>query len=248
MDGIITAARFAHIAAGFLGLALYWVPVFARKGGVNHVRFGRWFEIAAYFVLGTAAVTTVTRLVGTAMLGIGPTDAPMRFTFIVFLGYLTWVTFVIVRHGVGVLRTKKDPTVYRSRGNLALAYSSMVASLLIITYALYYQPGSMIVLLALSPIGILSGWGMRRYIVDPPESPKAWFYEHMGSMLGAGIAFHTAFAVFGATRLFDIGLTGWISVVPWVLPTVIGIPASEIWTRYYRRKFGDLPPPAEATA
>jgi hypothetical protein len=43
-------------------------------------------------------------------------------------------------------------------------------------------------------------------------------------------------------------LTGWISVVPWVLPTVIGIPASEIWTRYYRRKFGDLPPPAEAAA
>ena len=59
-------------------------------------------------------------------------------------------------------------------------------------------------------------------------------------MIGAGIAFHTAFAVFGSSRLFDIGLTGWIAVIPWVLPAAIGIPATILWTRHYRRKFGEL--------
>ena len=72
-------------------------------------------------------------------------------------------------------------------------------------------------------------------------SPRAWLYEHLGSMLGAGIAFHTAFAVFGSAQLFDLGLSGWTAVVPWVAPAAIGIPAIFLWTRHYRRKFGDLP-------
>ena len=36
----------------------------------------------------------------------------------------------------------------------------------------------------------------------------AWWYEHMGSMLGGGIAFHTAFLVLGAGRLFGLRLDG----------------------------------------
>jgi hypothetical protein len=34
-------------------------------------------------------------------------------------------------------------------------------------------------------------------------------------------------------------LTGFAAVVPWILPSLIGIPASAIWTGYYRRKFND---------
>ena len=59
----------------------------------------------------------------------------------------------------------------------------------------------------------------------------------MGSMLGCGIAFHTAFIVFGAQRLWAYELAGPLAVVPWLLPTVIGIPAIVIRTGYYRRKF-----------
>ena len=44
-------------------------------------------------------------------------------------------------------------------------------------------------------------------------------------------------AVFGSTRLFDIGLTGWIAIIPWIAPAAIGIPAIVIWTRHYRLKF-----------
>lgn len=53
-----------------------------------------------------------------------------------------------------------------------------------------------------------------------------------------------AFIVFGAQRLFDYSSAlGGLVWLPWVLPAAIGIPASIIWTRYYRRKFGDLPAP-----
>ena len=73
--------------------------------------------------------------------------------------------------------------------------------------------------------------------MKPGAQHMGWFYSHMGSMLGGGIAFHTAFIVFGAQRLWAYELAGSFAVVPWLLPTVIGIPAIVIWTGYYRRKF-----------
>jgi len=33
---------------------------------------------------------------------------------------------------------------------------------------------------------------------------------------------------------------GWIGVLPWLLPAAVGIPASVLWTRRYRRRFGEL--------
>ena len=42
-------------------------------------------------------------------------------------------------------------------------------------------------------------------------------------MIGGGIAFHTAFAVFGAQRLWDYELSGFLGVLPWILPALIGI-------------------------
>ena len=50
-----------------------------------------------------------------------------------------------------------------------------------------------------------------------------------------------SFAVFGLGRLFNLGLTGLVAVVPWILPTLIGVPAFVIWTRHYQRKFDDVP-------
>ena len=85
-----------------------------------------------------------------------------------------------------------------------------------------------------------TGFGMLQYVRNPPTSARAWMYEHLGAMLGSGIAFHTAFAVFGMNRLFEINLGGWFAIVPWILPAAIGIPAITIWTRHYRRKFGEI--------
>jgi hypothetical protein len=70
----------------------------------------------------------------------------------------------------------------------------------------------------------------------------AHWYEHLGSMVGGGIAFHTAFAVFGIQRFIEYDLSGIVAVLPWVLPTIVGTIAITILTRHYRKKFGDLAP------
>lgn len=240
MAYVAEIARLIHITFGFIGLAAFWIPVFAKKGAVNHVRFGKIFVRSAYVVLAAATVALGLRLASLYGAGVGPADEPALFAFIVFLAYLIFVTFVTIRHGMGVLRHKRDPAALYTRLNTFLAYASVVASASIVGYAILMSPPNSILLFALSPIGFGVGFGNLRYMKGPAPSPRSWLYEHLGAMLGAGIAFHTAFAVFGASRLFDIGLTGWVSVIPWVLPAAIGIPATVIWTRRYRRKFGEL--------
>ncbi len=240
METIATAIRWIHVAAGFVGLAAFWVPVFAKKGGPRHVLFGKIFEVSAYIVLAGAALSVVYRLVEFSGQGIGIDQTPMAI--MVFLGYLTFVTYATLRQALAVLRTRRDEQqTIATPLNFALAYGSILASMALITYALTVRPPIMILLLALSPIGIGVGTGNLKYLRGKHDSQREWFYQHMGGMLGAGIAFHTAFAVFGVTRLFDVGLTGWVAVIPWVAPAAIGIPTIAIWTRYYRRKFGELP-------
>ena len=46
----------AHVATGFIGLAAFWIPLFARKGGRVHVQAGRVFTYCAYVVT-VSAVT-----------------------------------------------------------------------------------------------------------------------------------------------------------------------------------------------
>ncbi len=229
--------RFVHVIFGVVGLAAFWIPVITKKGAVNHVRFGKIFVWSAYVVLAAAALSLVASLTENVAQGISLNEQPANYAFIVFLGYLTFVTFLSVRHGMAVLKHKRDPAGLRNAPTRMLAYGGILASVSVVLYALILSPPNKILLLALSPIGISTGFGILRYIGAEQISKRAWMYEHLGAMLGSGIAFHTAFAVFGSTRLFDIGLSGWIAVIPWVAPSAIGIPAIVLWTRHYRLKF-----------
>lgn len=232
----------AHAAFGFLGLAAFWVPVLSKKGGARHVWFGRAFLYCAYVVLASAAIAVIYRLGKLLAAGTGPSAEPTLFALLLFLGYLALTTFVTVRHAVGVLRTKRDPDALATPFNIAMGRLAIAASLLLITYALYFRPPIMVLLLALSPIGLGTGYTILRYLRGARRSARQWLYAHLGGMLGAGIAFHTAFAVFGVSQLFSFRLDGWVGILPWVLPGVVGTVAIVIWTRHYERKFGELVP------
>lgn len=70
------SARYVHIIFGSIGLLACWVPLFARKGAVNHVRFGKVFVGSAYIVLAAATVALSSRLADLVARGIGPADEP----------------------------------------------------------------------------------------------------------------------------------------------------------------------------
>jgi len=236
----LTVLVFVHVTAGFVGLAAFWVPILTRKGGKNHKFFGKIFKYSAYLVLSAAMASVCYRLIEAFSQGLRPSQDPDNFGFAVFLGYLAVVTLIGMRHGFVVLERKADLRLLNSPLNRSLGWLSISCSLGLIFFAIYYTPSNVIILLSLSPIGILTGSGILSAIAGKLQSKKAWFYEHMGALIGTGIAYHTAFAVFGSGQLFNLGLQGFAAVLPWIAPALIGIPAIIIWTRYYRRKFGDL--------
>ncbi|MGH7358748.1 MAG: hypothetical protein ACREJR_08040 [Candidatus Rokuibacteriota bacterium] len=240
-----------HVAAGFTGLVAFWIPAFAPKGGRVHVRAGRVFMICAFVVAGTAlaiALLTLASPFGTHPEArpddparLGAALSQLRFLE-AFLGYLAIVTFATVWHGVRVMRSRREGTSIRTRFHTAVGVVTVLAGAGVLVMGLTFDQEARWVLLALSPIGFIVGSGMLRYARGERKEPMAHWYEHLGSMLGGGIAFHTAFAVFGIQRFIDFDLSGIVCLLPWVLPTIVGTIAITILTRHYRKKFRDLAP------
>jgi hypothetical protein len=241
---LFDALVLAHVATGFVGLAAFWIPVFARKGGRTHVRAGQVFTYCAYVVTLSAVTASAGRIVGFQVQGIGFADRPDSYGFALFLGYLGVVTFATVRQAIRVVVTRRAPETLRTPFHEALGWASIAGSVAVVVFALGVRSDISPILLGLSPIGLFTGSSMLRLMRNPGAQHMGWFYSHLGSMLGGGIAFHTAFIVFGAQRLWAYELAGPLAIVPWILPTLIGIPAIAFWTRYYRRKFGRSVPAA----
>ncbi|MEM7351818.1 MAG: hypothetical protein AAF657_13555 [Acidobacteriota bacterium] len=247
MEILRDVLRWTHVILGFTGLIAFWFPVFARKGGTIHRRVGKVFVWCGYGVTASAFVSCGVHTWMIFATGIVEQNRA-NLAFLAMLAYLAVVTFVTLHHAMRVLGPKRDPTLLDQPLDRSLAYAAIAASLGLIAFALLQPTDRSILLIAMSPIGLSVGWGILRYIRGTDPSTRAWFYAHMGATLGAGVAFHTAFAVFGAARLFDLHLSGFTGMLPWLLPAAIGIPAGSLWERYYRRKFGDLPPKGAAAA
>jgi hypothetical protein len=156
------------------------------------------------------------------------------------LSYLILVVSIGLRHGFAVLEHKSDITELNTGLNNALANISMLASGIIIVYAIIVSPTNQILLYALSPIGIFTGLDIKTAVRNKHQYKKTWLYEHLLALLGTGIAFHTAFAVFGAGQIFNLSFSGFTQVVPWITPALIGTPAISIWTRIYKKKYSDF--------
>lgn len=75
---------------------------------------------------------------------------------------------------------------------------------------------------------VFAGLDVRGF-VRPPADKNAWWFTHMGNMLGAYIATVSAFS---ATNLDFLP-----PVVRWLWPTVLGGIGIFAWTGYYRARF-----------
>jgi hypothetical protein len=244
-----------HIVAGIIGLFAFWTPAVARKGGTVHMRAGRVFFYCTCAIavsgFGMAALLLADpNAVKPPAQALSPEAAAARAaayrSYVPFIVYLVLITFVPVYHGVRVLQTRHAPHLLRTPFHTTVNSVAILSSFVLAGFGIgLRQP----VFLALSPIGVLAGWGQLQFARRPYPTRMAWWYAHMDAMLGGGIAFHTAFLVLGAGRLLGISIDGPGAILPWLMPTIVGIPAGTIWVRYYRRKFKeDVPAPAPDVA
>ena len=156
--------------------------------------------------------------------------------FAAFLAYLAGVTLAAGWQGIWAAEMKREPKAMRTPFSLALNAAVLLGGLAVLVLGIKYRSGPLI---ALSPIGPFIGAGNLRYLLRGPESRMHWMYEHLGSMIGTGIAGYTAFLVFGGTRLFPSMARSQLYTVFWVLPTLIGVPVIFMTVAYYQRKFNE---------
>jgi hypothetical protein len=147
-----------------------------------------------------------------------------------FLFFVAILTATNVSSGVRVLRAKARTTSGRHPWDLGLPALLTASSIAGAAHGL--STGNQL-FTAFSVIGLLAGGGNLAYWLTPPTHPMHWWFEHMSSMIGACIAATTAFLVVNASNL---GLETF-SLIVWLTPSIIGVPAIAIWTRYYKRKF-----------
>jgi len=246
--------RLLHIGAGFLGLATFWIPAIAKKGSMLHMRCGSLFVLCSYIVGVSAFVSGVwgvadpvgfLRVQGVPDAAAVRNAGNVRFLFFI-LTYLSTAILSGVQMGVRVLRTKNHPEkldaprlryVIHLGGLTALLLAVFgVAKTLTAVFGSRY-----VICIVLGLLGVVDWRENLNFLRNPRPSPRAWWYKHMECMLGCGIGFHTAFLVFGLSRLMpSAALPGAWALLPWILPTLIGIPVMQKWIRYYKRKFGEL--------
>ncbi|MFZ6183608.1 hypothetical protein [Nannocystis pusilla] len=227
-----------HIGAGVTSLLTLVPPLVARKGGAWHRRVGLAFVAAM-------AVTAVSGLVIAGLwiavpLAIKPPPSPEQAAaqiagmrqFGCFLAYLGVLILQAVTSGmravaVGRRRAAHGALVDRAMAVFVLGTGAALAIAGICQ-------GS-VLMIVFGAIGSHGGWHDLRYHLRPQTERRAWLVRHLESMLGAVIAALTAFSVFNVSRLFGAVLPADLAFLPWVLPTLIGVPAARAWKARYTR-------------
>ena len=238
MDSFHEILRYVHIGAGFVGLAAFWVPLFARKGAKVHVVAGRVFKYCAYLVLGAAAIGLAIYFAQVIRDGMSWSDS--QVAFLVFLSYLTYVTWMSINYGLKVLSAKRDLTALNTPTNRLMARAAIASSVALVAYALIMSPSNKVLLFALSPIGFFGGLDVLKAIGGRLKEKKAWFLRTHGKHGSAVVSHFIPHSLCSAPNTSLIwNLPGWTQVIPWVAPAAIGIPGTAIWKNYYLRKFRD---------
>lgn len=222
MNRLLELVLMVHVAGGLVGLASFWVPAVARKGGPLHRKAGRIYVKGMALVVITGVPLAIA------------TFADRNWIGGTFLLYLVVITGTALYAGLRALKSKAGPHLFITPTHRTLALLNIGVG----ATALVVGVTTQVWLLAgFSLIGLLAGISMRQFARTPPTDPRFWWYEHFGGMIGTGIAAHVAFLNFGARRLIPGYSLGDWGMLAWFVPVVVGVVATNRIAVHYRRKF-----------
>lgn len=215
-DSLVSVLRGVHIAAGVAALATFAVPLVTKKGSPLHRRVGRAYVYAMYGVVFAAFAVVAVRLA---------TVEASRRAQPLFLGFVALLSFAACFHGVRVLGQKGRTAPVTSPIDLAVPVVLAAASLGMAAFGLAtgFSLGWMF-----APLGLAVAVPQLRTLRTVPEGKRWWLRAHLRGMIVAVIGTLTAFLVVNAGRLLPS-----MGVLPWFLPTIVGVPAMLVWRRKY---------------
>jgi uncharacterized membrane protein len=242
MTVIHQLAFYLHVAFGSCALLLFWVPVFTRKGNVDHKRFGRIFASAMYLVAISGATMASLDLIAPLTIHAAtvnpanpevPVTAAQIRASAMFLLSLSILVFTSTRQGWLAIVHKADRQPLRHPLHLGLCGLLIVAGISLFVTGMLFNS---ILFMVFAVLEIVSGIGRLRYSLKKELAPKEWWIEHLNDLIGSGIGAYTAFFVFGGSRLLS-GILDNGSLLLWVAPGVIGSIAIALLSRRYRHRF-----------
>ncbi len=232
----------AHVIVGAASLVLFWIPVTARKGGAVHVRAGYWYAQCMYLVAATALLLCI--IVAVDPIGIKHAGqnltavqafeiAAQRRGSALFLFAIGVLVIASVRHGLLTLGENLSRTRTRSLGHTSL---NIGLGILAVILALEGYRDSTILYYVFAALCAVTAGSNLRYAWRRTIDRNDRIRSHLSAMIGAGIASHTAFFVFGANRFLGELLVGNWQLVPWIAPGVVGTIIISVVSRRYTRK------------
>ncbi len=240
---------YIHISFGICALLVFWVPVFARKGSLDHKRFGRFFAIAMYALafsgLVMSGIDLASPLSGHPQAADASAErlaamaANIRL-FAYFLFSLSILVLATTRQGWLVILNREDRSVLRTPLHIGLCAALIVAGVVLSGVGFYTGEFLFMIFGALE---VWVGINQLRYAFKEKLGPKEWWVEHLGGLTASGIAAYTAFFVFGGNQLISQIFSGSMASVQiflWVAPGVIGGVAIAVLSRQYTRRFASM--------
>jgi hypothetical protein len=181
-----------------------------------------------WIVVITAAILSVKNLV------IGRVNMGM------FLGFISLITANPLWHGIAILNHKKSQSKMFRTTHIVFRLAIVVTAILMVAYGAIGLGGknAAILMFVFGGLGIADLPGVIQTLRNKAPQPN-WFKEHLVGMCVSGIAAYTAFFVFGANQYLQMVLSGYWMVLPWILPTIIGVVGIRLSVADYERK-GEL--------
>ena len=236
-------AFYFHVTCGALALIVFWLPMLGKKGTAFHKLYGKVFAYGMYAVSVSGFIMAILVLADPIGVRVpeGNLDAATAISlaernriFSGFLLMLSVLVFASVKHSILVLRAKTDRSVLRAPWHVTVMSVQGVMGLAIGVIGV--AQGN-ILFLIFAVIATLSSYGMLHYTFKKEIKAREWFLQHLGNIIGAGIGAYTAFFAFGGSRLFAELFAGQLQFIPWIIPGVVGITATNWLTRKYARHF-----------
>jgi len=209
-----------HGLFGLVALATFWIAGFARKGSPLHKRAGKVY-LAAMAALLVPALPLAIRIL-----------LERSTTGGVFLVYLWVLTVTSTWLSWRAIRDKRDWKKFAGPVFHVLMWANLASALVVVVTGVFFAESMQVIIVSFSIVGFLGFWQMRRFARQAPSDPRWWLEQHLGGMIGNGVATHIAFLASGLPKRLALaagpvlstnawpGPLGWLvlQIIAWVGP------------------------------
>ena len=224
-----------HAGLGTLALVTFWTAGLSRKGSPLHRLAGKVYLLAMTGLLLAALPLTAALASRNPVAG-------------AFLSYLVVITITSVWTSWRAVKDKKDWARFTGPVYRALMGANLVSGLVIAYVGLFITNQMQVIFVAFSSIGIMGAVNMWRFSRRLPEDPRWPLRQHLGAMLGNGVATHIAFLTIGLPKVLPFLAGSSLLNLSWLAPLVVSVVAGVYLTRKYLPKRRVAPAPGGAVA